>query len=69
MASQDNTSTVSDFTEDTQDEDNSSCLVSQASTTDSDEILRQNKPKANKELWSYTHKAKCSKEVRNKHYQ
>jgi len=40
MASQDNTSTVSDFTEDTQDEDNSSYLASQASTTNSDEILR-----------------------------
>jgi len=69
MASQDDTSTVLDFTEDIRDEDNSSCLVSQASTTNSDKILRRNKLKANEELWSYTRKAKGSKEVRNKHYQ
>ena len=69
MASQDDASTVSDFTEYTQDEDDNSYLASQASTTDSDKILRRNKPKANEELWSHTRKAKGSEEVRNKHYQ
>ena len=69
MASQDDTSTVSDFTEYTQDEDDNSCLASQANTTDSDEILRRKKPKANEELWSHTRKAEDSEKVRNKHYQ
>src|ERR1700722_8536022 len=69
MASQDDISTVLDFTEDTRDEDDSSCPASQASTTNSNEILRRNKPKANEELWSHTRKAKGSEEVRNKHYQ
>ena len=68
MASQDDASTVSDFTEYIQDEDDNSYLASQASTTDSDEILRRKKPKGNEELWSHTRKAKGSEEVRNKHY-
>ena len=68
MASQDDTSTVSDFTDYTQDEGDNSCLASQASTTDNDEIPRRTKPKQNKELWSHTRKAKGSEEVRNKHY-
>ena len=40
MAFQDDTSTVLDFTEYIYDEDNNSYLASQASTTDSNEILR-----------------------------
>jgi len=68
MASQDDTSTVSDFTDYTQDEGDNSCLASQASTTDNDEIPRRMKPKQNEELWSHTRKAKGSEEVRNKHY-
>jgi hypothetical protein len=41
---------VLDFTEYTQDEDDNSYLVSQASTTDSNEILCRKKLKVNKEL-------------------
>ena len=66
MASQDNVSTVSDFTEYTQDEDDNSCLASQASTTDSDEILCRERAKANKELWSHTRKANGSEKVRDR---
>ena len=66
MASHD-ASTVSDFTEYTQDEDDNSCLASQASTTDT-EILRRERPKANEELWSHTRKAKGSEEARDRHY-
>ena len=69
MASQDDTSIVSDFTDYTQDEDDDLYPASQASTTDSDEILRRKKPKANEELWSHTRKAEGFEEVRNKHYQ
>ena len=60
---------VLDFTEYTQDEDDSSCLGSQASTTNGDEILLRKRQKANKELWSHTRNAKGSEEVRNKHRQ
>ena len=66
MASQDNVSTVSDFTEYTQDEDDNSCLASQASTTNSDEILCRERAKANKELWSHTRKANGSEKVRDR---
>ena len=69
MASQDDTSTVSDFTEYTQDEDDNSCLGSQASTTNGNKILLQKRQKANKELWSHTYNVKGSEEVRNKHRQ
>ena len=50
MASQDDTSTVSDFTEYTQDKDDNFYPASQASTTDSNGILRRKKPKVNEEL-------------------
>ena len=69
MASQDDISILSDFTEYTLDSENTSFLWSKASTTDSDKILLQNRQKVNKELWSYTRDVKGSELVRNKYRQ
>ena len=70
MASQDSTSMISGSIEYTQDEDDtSSYLASQASTTDNDKIVHQNRRKGNKELWSHTRDVKGSKEAKNKHKQ
>src|SRR5579871_4934579 len=70
MASQDDISLLSDFTEHTQDSANTSYLLqSEASTTGSDNNLLRKRQKANKELWSHTRDAKGSEAVRNKHRQ
>src|SRR6266480_2061070 len=69
MASQDNISILSDFTEHTLDSENTSFLRSEASTANSDNILLRNRQKVNKELWSHTRDVKGSELVRNKHHQ
>jgi SRSO17 transposase len=60
---------VSGLTEYTEDADGSLYPTSRDSHTDTDEIRRRKKPKANEELWSHTREARDGEHVRNKHYQ